>query len=195
MLKKGQLGEAFRSLCALRDTSLQAARELYYANAQIQAEVSLLPARSKDDIELNAHVSEAKSTGAKRPLQIESASNMRDGGLRRRAVTHWHKASRHVDDSQLDEFQRRVKQTNYFTRLWQLFRNKRTRRATLATFVVMLGKLDNQYVTDYLLMVIKVNNFAASISLRSTAPTSLKTSTAARKVTQALPKVSGSAGA
>jgi len=48
LLKKGRLGEAYESLLALRGTPLLAARELYYANAQIQAEVSLLPRRVSD---------------------------------------------------------------------------------------------------------------------------------------------------
>src|SRR5213078_3721333 len=62
------------------------------------------------------------------------------GGLRRRVVRSWRTVSRYVDDSQLDDFQRRIKKTNYFTRFWQLFRDKRTRRATVAAFVVMLGE-------------------------------------------------------
>jgi hypothetical protein len=42
LLKKGRYQEAFASFCALRETPLQAAAELYYANAQIQAEIKLL---------------------------------------------------------------------------------------------------------------------------------------------------------
>jgi hypothetical protein len=34
-LKKGRLGEAYKALLALRETPLLAARELYYANAQV----------------------------------------------------------------------------------------------------------------------------------------------------------------
>jgi hypothetical protein len=42
LLKKGRYQEAFASFCALRETPLQAAAELYYANAQIQAEIKLI---------------------------------------------------------------------------------------------------------------------------------------------------------
>jgi hypothetical protein len=42
LLKKGRYQEAFALFCALRETPLQAAAELYYANAQIQAEMKFL---------------------------------------------------------------------------------------------------------------------------------------------------------
>lgn len=50
LLKKGRYQDAFASFCALRETPLQAAAELYYANAQIQAEIKLLgrTARHRD---------------------------------------------------------------------------------------------------------------------------------------------------
>jgi hypothetical protein len=50
LLKKGRYQDAFASFCALRETPLQAAAELFYANAQIQAEIKLLgrKARSRD---------------------------------------------------------------------------------------------------------------------------------------------------
>lgn len=46
LLKKEQVGEAYKSLLSLRETPLQAARELYYANAQIQVR-SLFVAQEK----------------------------------------------------------------------------------------------------------------------------------------------------
>lgn len=49
LLKKGRFPEAFSSLCALRETRLQAARELFYANAQIQLEAQLIPDEEKDE--------------------------------------------------------------------------------------------------------------------------------------------------
>ncbi|KAH3933506.1 hypothetical protein HBI25_115120 [Parastagonospora nodorum] len=50
LLKKGRYQEAFASFCELRETPLQAAAELYYANAQIQAELKLIgrTARCRD---------------------------------------------------------------------------------------------------------------------------------------------------
>lgn len=39
LIKIGKFRESFNSLCALNDTPLQAARELYYIHAQIQAEM------------------------------------------------------------------------------------------------------------------------------------------------------------
>ncbi|KAF2097983.1 general substrate transporter, partial [Rhizodiscina lignyota] len=47
LLKKGRYSDAFASLVALRPTPLQAAAELFYANAQIQVEVRLPHGRSK----------------------------------------------------------------------------------------------------------------------------------------------------
>lgn len=49
-IKKGNLAEAFRTLCALRGDTLLAARDLVYINAQIQVEIALLP-RIADDVE------------------------------------------------------------------------------------------------------------------------------------------------
>ncbi|OAK94404.1 MFS general substrate transporter [Phaeosphaeriaceae sp. SRC1lsM3a] len=45
LLKKGRYQDAFASFCYLRETPLQAAAELFYANAQIQAEIKLLGRR------------------------------------------------------------------------------------------------------------------------------------------------------
>ncbi|KAL5114649.1 hypothetical protein ACEQ8H_007442 [Pleosporales sp. CAS-2024a] len=42
LLKKGRYQDAFAAFCALRETRLQAAAELYYANAQLQAEIKLI---------------------------------------------------------------------------------------------------------------------------------------------------------
>jgi hypothetical protein len=47
LLKKGRYQDAFASFCALRETPLQAAAELFYANAQIQAEIKLLGRKAR----------------------------------------------------------------------------------------------------------------------------------------------------
>jgi hypothetical protein len=57
LLKKGRYADAYASFCAIRETPLQAAAELFYANAQIQAEIRLLDRKTRQsDEELqNAH--------------------------------------------------------------------------------------------------------------------------------------------
>jgi hypothetical protein len=74
-IKKGYYRKAFQSLKRLRNTELQAARDLYYIYAQLQMEASLVS-----------------------------------------------------------------KQTNYVTRFIQLFTIPRVRRATLASFTVMIAQ-------------------------------------------------------
>ncbi|KAL1652188.1 hypothetical protein SLS58_000315 [Diplodia intermedia] len=74
LMKKGRYAKAYRSLCRLRNTPLQAARDLYYVHAQ---------------------------------LSIESEI---------------------------------IGKSNYITRFFELFTIPRVRRATLASFVVMLGQ-------------------------------------------------------
>lgn len=49
-IKKGNLAEAFKTLCSLRENRLLAARDLTYINAQIQVEIALLP-KIDDSIE------------------------------------------------------------------------------------------------------------------------------------------------
>lgn len=41
-IRRGEMGKAYQSLCRLRNTSLQAARDLYYIHAQIQIEQDLI---------------------------------------------------------------------------------------------------------------------------------------------------------
>jgi MFS family permease len=136
LLKKGRLRDAYRTLLTLRETPLLAARELYYANAQIQAEVSLLPRKERDT------EADGQGTGYKAANEHDEPTQAvrRRGNFKRQVKSGWHYASRYVDESELDPFQRRLKKTTYFTRLWQLFRDRRTRRATLAAFVVMIGQ-------------------------------------------------------
>ncbi|KAJ9605872.1 hypothetical protein H2200_009721 [Cladophialophora chaetospira] len=110
LLRRGKGDEAFRTLCALRPTPLQAATELFYANAQLQTEVALFH-RERQDTE------EAPRAGA---------SN-NDGDS-----TH--------DVIQTSAFQDYWKRTNYWTRIYRLFRNARSRRAAIAASVVMLSQ-------------------------------------------------------
>jgi len=135
LLKNGRLGDAYKSLLALRETPLLAARELYYANAQIQAEVSLLP-RRVSDAEAVGHSSAVKIGNGQDAGKVTAVPKHRGHTLKEA----WHHIRGHVDETELDPFQRRIRKTNYFTRFWQLFRDKRTRRATVAAFVVMIGQ-------------------------------------------------------
>lgn len=73
-IKKGRYHEAFKSLCRLRNTHLQAARDLYYIHVQL------------------------------------------------------------IEESQI------IGQSTYFTRFTELFTIPRVRRATLASFVVMIAQ-------------------------------------------------------
>ena len=140
LLKKGRLQEAYKTLLILRESPLLAARELYYANAQIQAEVSLLPRKEKD-VENGRQGARFIRNKTENGQQKETkAVRRRLARASARVKSTWHYISRHVDESELDQFQRELRRTNYFTRLWQLFRDKRTRRATLAAFVVMIGQ-------------------------------------------------------
>lgn len=41
-IRRGEMGKAFKSLCCLRNTPLQAARDLYYIHAQIKIEQSII---------------------------------------------------------------------------------------------------------------------------------------------------------
>lgn len=41
-IRRGEMGKAYQSLCRLRNTSLQAARDLYYIHAQIQIEQGVI---------------------------------------------------------------------------------------------------------------------------------------------------------
>ncbi|CAG7994753.1 unnamed protein product [Penicillium salamii] len=41
-IRRGEMGKAYRSLCRLRNTPLQAARDLYYIHSQIKIEASLI---------------------------------------------------------------------------------------------------------------------------------------------------------
>ena len=90
---------------------MQAAAELFYAHAQIQMEVEYMQkAKRAKDIE--------KQTNSVQAQHHEDVSNLSD----------------------LEYYRKAVERTHYWTRILQLFRNGRTRRATIAATVVMLGQ-------------------------------------------------------
>lgn len=101
LLKRSEFGAAFAAMVPLRETRLQAARDVFYANQQIQAEEQYLRA------------------GRARGNEDDGQGVMQQTGLQRQAK--W-------------------RNSNYFVRLCQLFQDKRTRRATVASACVMLGQ-------------------------------------------------------
>lgn len=123
LLKKGQGKEAFTALCALRETSLQAATELFFANAQIQREIQYMRKVANDeDLE--------KSTAEKVPIGDVNKPNERGPSL-----------TVPVQElGQLKTYHEAVKRTNYWTRIVRLFFDGRTRRSAVAASVVMFGQ-------------------------------------------------------
>ena len=109
LLRKGNRSKAFNNLCALRPTPLQAAAELFYANAQLQTEVSLFRRESKI---------QERPEEEERGQKVEGADTVIESNA----------------------FQKYWKSTNYWSRIYQLFRNPRSRRASVAASVVMLAQ-------------------------------------------------------
>jgi hypothetical protein len=164
LLKKNRLSDAFSSFVALRQTPLQAAAEMFYANAQIQAEVRLLPPRQRDD-EADA-VHNQKGAKISQPLRGPVESHRQEPplntissedenpkieedeeeeedaclSLKGRLKRFWHALIMQNNDAELEEFQRCAKSSYYFSRIWQLFRIKRIRRATIGALIVMISQ-------------------------------------------------------
>ena len=121
LLKKGKGKEAFQALCQLRHTPLQAATELFFANAQIQREIRYMRKRRKD-----------AEQGSSRPGTTDPSYDMN--------LAH---AETELDIrifGQFETYSDAVGRTSYWGRIIQLFRNARTRRAAVAAGVVMLGQ-------------------------------------------------------
>jgi Sugar (and other) transporter len=164
LLKQGRLPEAFAALLALRETPLQAAIELSYATAQIQMEINLLPQKSRDtEVEGQSNGAtddasqqmqgtnnpanqsfetkeDSSQEGTEEAAAEKAAEEYSRLSWKKRLAHTWRKLTNQVDDIELDQFQRRVRSTNYWIRIWQLFRDKRTRRATVAVLVVMISQ-------------------------------------------------------
>ena len=165
LLKKGRYQDAFASFCALRETPLQAAAELFYANAQIQAEIKLLgrKARRRDPEAPSQNTSPAISDTLRRREMayighnannrnsvIEPTARLdREAETQRTAVEAclplpqrlkraWDTITNQKDDYDLEEYQRCAKTSFYVTRVWQLFSMPRIRRATTAALVMMI---------------------------------------------------------
>lgn len=123
LLKKGRYTEAFASFCAIRETTMQAAAEMFYTNAQLQAELRLLqiPVLEPEQREL-------------RNMAPTSRSSRAGHGNRYPNLTG------NNDKVELDDYQRRAKNSYYPSRIWDLFYIPRIRRATTAAAVVMIAQ-------------------------------------------------------
>ncbi|KAI9688236.1 MAG: hypothetical protein M1822_001742 [Bathelium mastoideum] len=110
LLKKGRYGDAYKSYLVLRETPVQACRDLYYTHCQIQSETRYFTAelRRRQDMEMRP------MTGS-----IGSRSDFFAGH---------------------DNFQEEVRLTGYWMRFVQLFLVPRIRRATVAAVVVMVAQ-------------------------------------------------------
>ena len=139
LLKKGKGPEAFASLCELRHTPLQAATELFFANAQIQKELDYMRRRKPDPENTNQDHA---------PTQPSDATGVTNGGNtgprmangsafpQREAET----VTNVEDLGKVSTYHLAVRRTNYWSRIVQLLLNPRTRRATVAASVVMFGQ-------------------------------------------------------
>lgn len=123
LLKKGQGKEAFAALCALRETPLQAATELFFANAQIQREIQYMrKVANHEDLE-KPTADEVPNDDVKKPNEREPSLTIPVQEL-----------------GQLKTYKDAVARTNYWTRIAQLWFDGRTRRSTVAASVVMFGQ-------------------------------------------------------
>lgn len=142
LLKRGRYREAYQSLLQLREIPLQAAKELYYMNCQIQAETKLISSRTTE-IEMGPISDPADDVNEAEDDHDSDSSVMNNSGSDSvwRGLVQFFKDFRiRGDQNTLDPFQREVQQTSYWTRFAQLFRNRRTRRATVAAAVVMTAQ-------------------------------------------------------
>jgi hypothetical protein len=153
----GRFRECFTSLSLLNETPLQAARELYYIHAQIQAETKLY-SRKRDnygDVEPQGMVSnepagnagdqqnghggvELRNLGNSEPVGSDQRAGQ--GGIGLQGVGNNNPAS--GAEIQRTGRWRRFWQglPAYWMRFWQLFSIPRIRHATVAAFVVMISQ-------------------------------------------------------
>jgi len=113
-------------------------------NCQIQAETKLISSRTTA-IEMGP-ISDPADDVSEAEDDHDSASSVMNN-----SDSDWEKVWRGLvqffkdfrirgDQNTLDPFQREVQQTSYWIRFAQLFRNRRTRRATVAAAVVMTAQ-------------------------------------------------------
>jgi MFS family permease len=120
LLKQNKGPQAFKAMCRLRHTPLQAATELFFANAQLQEELKYIR-RHEADLE-----------GATSGAHLSMSESDQDAGTRDA-----------IDLKKLGEFKwyhNAVQESSYWGRIIQLFSNDRTRRAAVAACIVMIGQ-------------------------------------------------------
>ena len=122
-------------------------------NCQIQAETKLISSRTTE-IEMGPISDPADDVNEAEDDHDSASSVMNNSGsVSETKMPHplWEKIWKGLvqffkdfrirgDQNTLDPFQREVQQTSYWTRFAQLFRNRRTRRATVAAAVVMTAQ-------------------------------------------------------
>jgi hypothetical protein len=111
-------------------------------NCQIQAETKLISSRTTE-IEMGPISDPADDVNEAEDDRDSASSVMNNGGsdsVWRDLVQFFKDFRIRGDQHTLDPFQREVQQTSYWTRFAQLFRNRRTRRATVAAAVVMTAQ-------------------------------------------------------
>ncbi|KAF2430709.1 MFS general substrate transporter [Tothia fuscella] len=171
LMKKGRFRKAYKSLCALRGSQIQAAKEMIDMDAQIQAAESKLMSRLGDeeaevassdtgDIPSDerttdhASLSDRSSTHSSQLNQEDSdrsedENESEDEGapvkLRSRLARKFGKLKEVFKQDEKDNgdprtFEAQFKLTNYWSRIAQLITVPRTRRASLAAFVVMISQ-------------------------------------------------------
>ena len=117
-LKKGEYSKAFDAMCQLRETPLQAARDLFYANAQLQVEAE----------ELLENIQFSENDLRK---MLEDLKMAEDAELDR--------PGRDFIPS-LMTYQAKVRKLRWWNRIWALVTNDRTRRALFAALIVMISQ-------------------------------------------------------
>lgn len=110
LLKQGAYHKAYRSLIALREEPLLAARDLFYMHVQHLAETKLLSKNS--DVELGPV--------SNNPSRATSGIN-----------------SNPDDIGQNETYQNEIKKITYFGRIMHLARIPRVRRSAMAAFAIM----------------------------------------------------------
>ncbi|KAI9767074.1 MAG: hypothetical protein M1839_004631 [Geoglossum umbratile] len=152
-----QLFVAFGTFILLNETPLQAARELYYIHAQIQAETKLYSRKRDDsgDVEPQGIVDDepAGNAGDQQNghggVELQNLGNSEpvgggqhtgQGGIGLQGVGN-NNPARDVEIQRTGHW-RRFSQgfSAYWMRFWQLFSIPRIRHATVAAFVVMISQ-------------------------------------------------------
>ncbi|KAF2647333.1 MFS general substrate transporter [Lophiostoma macrostomum CBS 122681] len=159
LLKKGRYADAFNSFCAIRPTPLQAAAELFYADAQLQAESEFLGrsrrheaaddrfsprGKSRSERESAIELEDLERINNRGHVAAHPGREARDRGgcltLPARFKRIWDIIRDEKADVDLDDYQRCAKYSYYTGRIAQLFRIPRIRRATTAALVMMISQ-------------------------------------------------------